>query len=95
VIYEWDPRKARSNLRRHRMSFDEAASVFFDPLAITFPDPDNSGEEFREITIGRSTRQRVVFLCHTQRGDRTRLISARKATRAERKQYEESITEEK
>ncbi len=95
MIYEWDPKKAKANLRTHGVSFDEAASVFLDPLAVTFPDPDHSGEEFREITIGRSASQRVVFLSHTRRGDRTRLISARKATRRERKQYEESISEEK
>jgi uncharacterized protein len=95
VIYEWDPRKAKSNLRRHRVSFDEAASVFLDPLAVTFPDPEHSEDEFREITIGYSTGQRVVFLSHTRRGNRTRLISARKATKAERKQYEESTSEEK
>lgn len=94
MIYEWDPKKAKSNLRKHGVSFDEAASVFLDPLAVTFPDPDDPGEEFREITIGHSARQRVVFLSHTQRGERTRLISARKATRRERKQYEESSTEE-
>ena len=95
MIYEWDPKKAKANLREHGVSFDEAASVFLDPLAVTFPDPDHSGEEFREITIGHSARQRVVFLSHTQRGDHTRLIGARKATRAERKQYEESISKEK
>ncbi|PYS60233.1 MAG: hypothetical protein DMF74_19245 [Acidobacteria bacterium] len=95
MIYEWDPKKAKANQRKHGVSFDEAASVFLDPLAVTFPDPDHSGEEFREITIGRSASQRVVFLSHTRRGDRTRLISARKATRRERKQYEESISEEK
>jgi len=95
VIYEWDPKKAKANQRKHGVSFDEAASVFLDPLAVTFPDPDHSGEEFREITIGRSASQRVVFLSHPRRGDRTRLISARKATRRERKQYEESISEEK
>ena len=95
MIYEWDPKKAKANLRRHGVSFDEAASVLLDPLAVTFPDPDHSSEEVREITIGHSARQRVVFLSHTRRGDHTRLISARKATRAERKQYEESITKEK
>jgi uncharacterized DUF497 family protein len=95
VIYEWDSKKAKANQREHGVSFDEAASVFLDPLAVTFPDPDHSGEEFREITIGHSARQRVVFLSHTRRGERTRLISARKATRRERKQYEESTSEEK
>lgn len=67
MIHEWDPKKAKTNLREHGMSFDEAASVFLDPLAVTFPDPDHSNEEFREITIGHSARQRVVFLSHTAR----------------------------
>ena len=95
MIYEWDPGKAKANLRRHRVSFEEAATVFLDPIALTYPDPDHSGEELREITIGRSVRQRVLFLSHTRRGERTRLISVRKATKRERKQYEESISEEK
>ena len=95
MIYEWDPKKAKANLRKHSVSFEEAASVFLDPLAVTFPDPDHSGAEYREITIGHSTKQRVIFLSHTRRGDRTRLINARKATRTERKQYEETISKEK
>ena len=95
MIYGWDPKKANANLRKHRVSFEEAATVFLDPFAVTFPDPDQSGEETREITIGRSATYRVVFLSHTRRGERTRLISGRKATKRERKQYEESIGEEK
>jgi len=95
VIYEWDPQKAKANLRRHRLSFEEATTVFLDPLAVTYPDPDHSGEEFREITIGHSAKHGVIFLSHTQRGDRIRIIGARKATRRERKQYEESIDKEK
>ena len=94
MIYEWDPKKAAANLRKHRVSFEEAASVFLDPLAVTYPDPDHSGNEVREITVGHSARQRVIFLYHTQRRDRIRIIGARKATARERKQYEESITEE-
>jgi uncharacterized DUF497 family protein len=94
MIFEWDPKKAKANLRRHRVSFEEAATVFLDPIALTYPDPDHSDEEPREITIGRSGRQRVLFLSHTRRGERTRLISVRKATKRERKQYEESISEE-
>ncbi|MEP6741935.1 MAG: BrnT family toxin [bacterium] len=93
MIYEWDPKKAKANLRRHHVSFDEAASVFLDPLAVTFPDPDHSDEELREITIGYSGTQRVIFVSHTRRGDRTRLIGARRATKRERKQYEETIDE--
>lgn len=89
MIYEWDPKKATANLRKHGMSFEEAATVFLDPLAITFPDPDHSGEEDREITIGLTTKQRVVFVSHSPRGDRARIIGARRATPKERKQYEE------
>jgi len=95
VIYEWDPKKAKANLRKHRVSFEQAATVFLDPLAITYPDPDHSDEEFREITVGHSAKLGVIFLSHTQRGNRIRIIGARKATRSERKQYEESISKEK
>jgi uncharacterized protein len=94
VIYEWDPKKAKTNVREHGVAFEDAASVFLDPLAITYPDPDHSSEESREITIGRSAKLGVIFLSHTQRGDRIRIISARKGTRRERKQYEESISKE-
>lgn len=95
MIYEWDPKKAKANLRKHRVSFEQAATVFLDPLAITYPDPDHSDEEFREITVGHSAKLGVIFLSHTQRGNRIRIIGARKATRSERKQYEESISKEK
>jgi hypothetical protein len=91
VVYEWDGKKAKGNRRKHRISFEDAATVFLDPLALTFPDPDHSIGEEREITIGRSTRQQVVFVSHCRRGDRVRIISARKTTRGERKQYEEGI----
>jgi uncharacterized DUF497 family protein len=95
VIYEWDSQKAKANLRLHRVSFEEAAAVFLDPLAVTYPDPDHSHDEFREITIGHSAKHGVLFLSHTQRGSHVRIIGARKATRRERKQYEESIDKEK
>ena len=93
MIYEWDAEKAKGNLRKHRISFEDAATVFLDPLALTFPDPDHSIGEEREITIGRSSRQQVVFVSHCRRGDRVRIISARKTTRGERRQYEEGIGE--
>jgi len=73
VIYEWDAKKAKANLRKHRVSLEEAATVFLDPLAVTYPDPDHSGEETREITVGQSAKQRVIFLSHTQRRDRIRI----------------------
>jgi uncharacterized DUF497 family protein len=88
VNYEWDAKKAKTNLRKHGVSFEEASTVFLDPLAITFPDPDHSDEEDREITIGLTMKNRVVFVSHCPRGDRTRIIGARKTTRKERKQYE-------
>jgi uncharacterized protein len=93
VIYGWDPARAKANVKRHRVSFEEAASVFLDPLALTFWDPDHSEEEHREITIGRSTRQRVLFVAHAAREGRVRMISARRATRREQKQYEEGVDE--
>ena len=91
MTYEWDPAKAAANLRNHGVSFAEAASVFLDTMALTFDDPDHA-EEDREITIGVSTRQRVLFVSHCARGDRIRMISARKATQRERKQYAERIS---
>lgn len=94
MVYEWDAEKAKANRRKHGVSFDEGATVFLDPLALTFLDPDHSTREEREITIGHSTRHQVVFVSHCQRGNRVRIISARKATRGERKQYEEGIGKE-
>jgi len=86
VIYEWNAAKARANLQKHRVSFEEAATVFLDPLALTFSDPDHALAEEREITIGNTGVQRVVLVSHCQRGDRTRIISARKATKTAHKQ---------
>jgi uncharacterized protein len=82
--------KAKQNQLKHNLSFEEAATVFLDPLAITYSDPDHSEEEEREITIGHSGRHRIIIVSHVPRGDRIRIISARRATRKERKQYEET-----
>ena len=90
MTYEWDPVKAAANAKKHRVTFEEAASVFLDPSALTFSDPDHSDEEDREITIGRSARQRVLFVSHAPRGGRVRIISARRATRKEQEQHEEA-----
>lgn len=68
MIYEWDPEKAKANLRKHGVSFEDAATVFLDPLAVTYPDPDHSAKEIKEITIGHSAKRRVMFLSHAQRG---------------------------
>jgi uncharacterized protein len=91
VTYEWDPVKAAANAKKHRVRFEEAASVFLDRLALTFSDPDHSEQEDREITIGRSSRRRVLFVAHAARAGRVRIISARRATRREQQQYKEGI----
>ncbi|MFH1907893.1 MAG: BrnT family toxin [Chloroflexota bacterium] len=88
--FEWDPRKAEINLRKHGVSFTEAGTVFGDYLAITVPDPDHSDDEDRYITIGWSNRRRLLMVAHTDRGDCIRIISARELTKAERKDYEEA-----
>ena len=93
MIYEWDRVKAAANVKKHRVRFEEAASVFPDPRALTFWDPDHSEEGDREITIGRSAQQRVLFVAHAQREGGVRIISARRASRREQKQYEEGIGE--
>ena len=94
MVYEWHAAKAKANLQKHGVSFDDAATVFLGPLALTYPDPYHSGEEEREITIGRTAGHRVVFVSHCQRGNRLRIISARRATRRERNQYEQGIGKE-
>jgi uncharacterized protein len=91
VTFEWARHKAASNIKKHRVAFEDAAMVFIDPLAMTFPDPDHGVEEGREITIGSTMGAQVLFVSHCQRGERIRIISARLATRSEREQYEEGI----
>jgi uncharacterized DUF497 family protein len=87
--FEWDPDKAARNLAKHGVAFAEAATVFGDPMAITFYDPDHSDDEDRYLTFGWSTERRLLVISHTDRGKRNRIISARVATRRERKIYEE------
>lgn len=87
--FEWDPRKAAANVAKHGVSFEEAASVFNDPLAYTFADPDHSAGEKRQLTFGVSSAGRLLTAISTERGDALRLISARKATRHERGIYEQ------
>ena len=90
--FTWDPRKAAANLRKHRVGFPEAATAFGDPLSITVPDPDHSGVEERFLLLGRSERGRLLVVSHIERpADEIRLISARPATRPERRQYEEDV----
>ena len=88
--FEWDPRKAEINLRKHGVSFTEAGTVFGDDLAITVPDPDHSLNEERFITVGWSNRRRLLMVSHTDRGNRVRIISAHELTKSERKEYEET-----
>lgn len=88
LIFEWDPNKATKNLRKHGVSFEEATTAFTDPLSITIRDPLHSDQEDRFILIGMSNKNRLWVIVHTDRQDRIRIISARKATKKERKQYE-------
>jgi uncharacterized DUF497 family protein len=90
VVYEWDSGKAAANLNKHSVAFTEAATVFLDPLALTYRDPDHSEGEQRYVTIGESAQGRVILVAHLDRGDRIRIISARKATRKEVHEYRET-----
>jgi uncharacterized DUF497 family protein len=87
--FEWNQNKAVLNLEKHGVSFPEAATVFNDPLSATFPDPDHSIGESRYIIIGVSRFGQVLVVAHTERGEKVRIISARKATRQEKRFYEQ------
>jgi uncharacterized DUF497 family protein len=88
VLFEWDPEKAKRNLKKHGVSFDEAVTVFYDPLSATFDDPDHSEGEQRLITVGFSSQTRLLVVGHTDRGNAVRIINARLATAHERKKHE-------
>jgi uncharacterized protein len=87
--FVYDPRKAAANLRKHKVSFDEAITVFADPLRAVAPDDQHSWNEERLITVGQSTRGRILFIVYTETDSTVRLIGARVATATERDQYEE------
>jgi uncharacterized protein len=87
--FEWDSAKAARNLRKHGVSFEEAVSVFYDPLAATGADPDHSEYEERSVTFGISSAGRLLVVSHTERGAAIRIISARAAIQSERRIYEE------
>jgi len=91
--FEWDRQKDIANLSKHGFAFSEAATVFADPLAWTIGDPDHSEEEYRYLTTGYTNERRLVIVAHTHRGGRIRIISARRATRHERRVYEEGDRE--
>jgi uncharacterized DUF497 family protein len=89
IKFDWDRRKERENLRKHRIDFNEASTVFADSLSITILDPDHSEDEERWVTMGLSNRHRLLVVVHTEEGETIRLISARRADRLERRKYEE------
>jgi hypothetical protein len=90
LLFEWDPNKAKENIETHGISFDEGSTAFGDTLSLAIYDPLHSEEEDRFILIGNSHRNRLLVIVHTERAENIRIISARKATKKERKQYEEN-----
>ena len=88
LVFEWDAERALGNLEKHGVSFEEAASSFADPLSLTIADPEHSVGEERWLLLGLSFTGQLVVVAHTERRDTIRLMSARKATRSERRQYE-------
>ncbi len=88
LSFEWDEEKAKANLKKHRVGFDEATTVFTDPFSMTIHDPDHSADEQRYIDIGSSEKGRVLVTVYTERGSTIRIISCRKATPSEWKRYE-------
>jgi len=86
--FEWDRAKADANRRKHKVTFDEAVSVFYDALSATFHDPDSSDTEDRLVTVGQSARQRLLVVVHTEQGETIRIIGARLATAHERRRHE-------
>lgn len=88
--FSWDPDKAATNLRKHTVSFEEAETVFDDPLYVEFYDPDHSENEDRFLIVGKSRQGRLLIVSYTERRTSTRLITAREVTRSEREAYEES-----
>jgi uncharacterized protein len=90
VKFQWDTQKAAANLSKHGVSFDEASTVFGDPLAGTISDPEHSADEQRFVTIGHSAQGRVIVVVHADRGEDIRIIGARRAMAGEKKKYEET-----
>jgi hypothetical protein len=87
--FEWDAEKARQNVDKHGISFEEVVTAFGDPLSVTVSDPDHSDSEERQLLLGMSRRSRLVVVAFTERGDRLRIITARLASRREKRKYEE------
>ena len=91
LLFEWDTDKAKRNVEIHGVTFDEASTVFKDPFSLTIYDPLHSEEEDRFVLIGNSFKNRLLVVIHTERCDNIRIISARKATKNERKYYEKNV----
>lgn len=91
LLFEWDPNKAASNLNKHEVTFDEATTVFQDTLSLTIDDPLHSADEERLIIIGMSHKNHILVVVHTERDDKVRIVSARKATNHERRYYESNV----
>ncbi len=91
LIFEWDFKKAKTNLEKHGVSFEEASTAFKDPLSLTIDDPLHSSDEKRLVLIGISYNNRMLVVVHTERGDHIRIISARKPTKKERLEYEGNV----
>jgi uncharacterized DUF497 family protein len=91
LIFEWDPKKAETNLKKHGVSFEEGSTAFKDPLSLTIDDPLHSSDEERLILIGMSYNNRMLVIVHTEIRDNIRIISARKATKEERNNYETNV----
>ena len=93
LVFEWDQKKSEENEKKHDITFEEAKTVFNDPFAITIDDPDHSDDEYRYIDIGFSSKGIVLIVWYTERSENIRIIGCRKATRSERKAYEEKDTQ--
>ena len=89
LLFEWNGEKAKKNLKKHKVSFEEGSTIFGDQLSVTIDDPMHSEQEDRFVTVGQSVKHRLLVVAHIDRGTRIRIISARKATHNERKSYEE------
>ncbi len=94
IIFEWDEQKAKSNIRKHGVSFDEAKAVFMDPFSITIPDPDYTANEERFVDIGSSVSRAILVVVYAERDASIRIISCRKATPSERRSYEKGYDQE-
>ncbi len=90
LTFEWDRQKAIANAKKHDVTFEEASTAFGDPLSLTVPDPDHSSDEERFILLGQSRYRKLLIVVHTEDNDHIRIISARRATRPEKKAYEET-----